>query len=115
MTQEHVIAEKFETVAPLLDEAQRRIWAATEAVAVGYGGVAMVHRATGVARSTIIRGIKEVESGAYDHLVVTGRSRRAGAGRKPVSASQPGIEEALEALVAPATRGDPVSALRWTT
>lgn len=115
MEDELVIAEKFETVAPMLDEAQRRIWAATEALAVGYGGIALVHRATGLACSTIKRGIVEIESGAYDWLSVTGRSRRPGGGRKSIVEKQPGITVALERLVDPETRGDPESPLRWTT
>ena len=115
MREEQIIAEKFATIAPMLDEAQRRIWAATEAQAIGYGGIAIVHRATGMARSTIIRGIKEVESGEYDLFGTTGRARRSGAGRKSIVETQPGIEETLEALIAPLTRGDPMSPLRWTT
>jgi hypothetical protein len=115
MQHEVVIAEKFEAVVPMLDEAQRRIWAAAEALAIGHGGIAIVHRATGMARSTIRRGIEAIESGTYDWLVVTGRSRRMGGGRKALVETQPGIAEALDRLVDPATRGDPQSPLRWTT
>jgi hypothetical protein len=115
MLREAAIAEKFETIAPILDEAQRRIWAATEALAIGYGGIAIVHRATGMARSTIKRGLEAIESGQYDWLATTGRSRRIGGGRKPLAETQPGIVEALDSLVDPVTRGDPQSPLRWTT
>ena len=115
MEKELVIAEKFEMVAPMLDEAQRRIWAASEALAIGYGGIAIVHRATGIARSTIKRGINQIEGGQYDWLASTGRSRGVGGGRKSLVETQPGIAGALDRLVDPATRGDPQSPLRWTT
>ena len=115
MERKTVIAEKFEMVAPILDEAQRRIWAASEALSVGYGGVALVHRATGIARSTIKRGMAEIESGHYDWLAATARSRRVGGGRKSHVETQPGIVAALKRLVDPATRGDPQSPLLWTT
>ena len=111
---ERLISEKFERVAPVLGEAQRRIWAATEALALGRGGVSAVQRATGIARSTIVRGIAEIESGEVDRLSITGRSRRPGAGRKSIEEKQQGIGDALESLVDPITRGDPESPLRWT-
>ena len=65
MDWEQVVSEKFEIIAPMLDEAQRRIWAASEAITIGRGGVAIVYRATGIARSTIERGINDIESGSY--------------------------------------------------
>lgn len=104
------IVEKFAAIAPVLDERARRLWAATESRAIGYGGDALVSAATGLARETIRNGRREIEHG----VDVTGRVRRAGAGRPGIAQTQPGIKEALEQLVDPLTRGDPTSPLRWT-
>ena len=97
-------------MAPVLDERGRRLWAATESVAIGYGGDALVSAATGLARQTIANGRRELADG----VVATTRIRRAGAGRPGIAATQPGLAAALEALVEPLTRGDPTSPLRWT-
>ncbi len=107
---EAAIVGKFAAIAPVLDERARRLWAATESRAIGYGGDALVSAATGLARETIRNGRREIEHG----VDVTGRVRRAGAGRPGIAQSQPGIKEALEQLVDPLTRGDPTSPLRWT-
>jgi hypothetical protein len=104
------IVAKYAVIAPLLDERARRLWAATESRAVGYGGDAVVSAATGIARQTIRNGRREMERG----VDVTGRVRRAGAGRPTIEKTQPGVREALEQLVDPLTRGDPMSPLRWT-
>ncbi len=104
------IVEKYAAIAPVLDERARRLWAATESRAIGYGGDALVSAATGLARETIRNGRRELERG----VEVTGRVRRAGAGRPGIESTQPGIKEALEQLVDPLTRGDPTSPLRWT-
>src|SRR5207244_3889872 len=104
------IVAKYAVISPLLDERARRLWSATEARAIGYGGDALVSSATGLARETIRHGRRELESG----VVATGRIRRAGAGRPPLEKTQPGLKEALERLVEPLTRGDPESPLRWT-
>ena len=93
-----------------LDERGRRIWAATESRAIGYGGDALVSDATGLSRPTIRSGRRELESGSVER----GRIRRPGAGRPSIEQSQPGIKQALEKLVDPLTRGDPESPLRWT-
>ena len=93
-----------------LDERGRRIWAAAESRAIGYGGDALVSDATGLSRPTIRAGRREIESGA----TLPGRIRRPGAGRPSIEQSQPGIKQALEKLVDPLTRGDPQSPLRWT-
>ena len=103
------IRERFSTVAPFLDERSRRLVAAAEAFAAGYGGIAAVAMATGVAPSTIGRGLKEL---AQDEPL--GRVRRPGAGRKPAIVRDPILRADLEALVEPTTRGDPQSPLRWT-
>src|SRR5246127_5588201 len=103
------IRERFSTVAPFLDERGRRLVAAAEAFAAGYGGIAAVAMATGIAPSTIGRGLKEL---AQDEP--SQRVRRPGAARKPAIVKDPILVADLEALVEPTTRGDPESPLRWT-
>ena len=95
-----------------LNERQRRLWAASEAMDIGYGGISQVARATGLSRLTISLGIKELQSG--EHLP-EGRVRREGGGRKKSSEQQPELIPALDAIVEPAAKGDPMSPLRWTT
>src|ERR1700683_5439259 len=97
-------------MAPVLDERARRLWAAAESAAIGFGGDSLVSAATGLARETIRNGRRELARG----VEVTTRIRRAGAGRPRIGDSQPGVKGALEALVEPLTRGDPMSPLRWT-
>jgi hypothetical protein len=106
------IREKYKALAAELDERARRIWAATEARALGHGGVVLVSRATGIARSTIARGLKEIE--ARD-IAGPGRVRRPGAGRKQALHKCPRLLDDLEALVEPNASGDPQSPLRWTS
>jgi hypothetical protein len=103
------IRERFSTVAPFLDERGRRLVAAAEAFAAGYGGIAAVAAATGMAPSTIGRGLKELEQDQPSP-----RIRRPGAGRRPTISNDPSLLGDLEALVEPTTRGDPESPLRWT-
>ena len=107
---EATIVEKYAVVEAYLDERGRRMWAATESRAIGYGGDALVSDATGLSHPTIRKGRRELESGGTE----VGRIRRAGAGRPGIEQSQPGIKQALERLVDPVTRGDPRSPLRWT-
>lgn len=107
---EAVIVAKYAAVSAVLDERARRLWAAAESKSIGYGGDALVSDATGIARETIRKGRSEIERGGETSL----RIRRPGAGRPTLKNSQPGLVEALEALVDPLTRGDPTSALRWT-
>jgi Rhodopirellula transposase DDE domain len=104
------IVGKFVVMAPLLDERARRLWAAAESAAIGYGGDALVSAATGLARETIRNGRREVVAG----VEATWRIRRPGAGRPDIEQSQPGVTAALDLLVEPLTRGDPMSPLRWT-
>jgi hypothetical protein len=106
------IKARFETLAPHLDERARRLFAATEARAAGRGGVAAVSEATGVARSTIGRGLAELRSG---NARPKGRIRRPGGGRRPKTQIEPGLLDALEDLVQSATRGDPEAALLWVS
>ena len=110
-TAEGTIRAKFEALAPVLDERSRRLWAATESAALGYGGDSLVSRATGLSRERIRNGRRELESGVQPAELL----RRAGAGRPTAASGQPGLEEALDRLVDPVTRGDPESPLRWTT
>jgi hypothetical protein len=107
---EAAIVAKYVVMAPVLNERARRLWAAAESMAIGYGGDALVSAATGLARQTIRNGRLELAAG----VDATPRIRRAGAGRPAIGASQPGVKAALEALVEPLTRGDPTSPLRWT-
>jgi hypothetical protein len=101
---------KYEAISPVLDERARRLWAAAESRAIGYGGDAIVSAATGLARATIRAGRAELEQG----VTATGRVRQPGAGRPNIEKTQPGVKRALERLVSPLTRGDPMSPLRWT-
>jgi Rhodopirellula transposase DDE domain len=94
-----------------LDERGRRRWAAAEALALGRGGLRAVARATGLARNTVAAGIRELSDPAAPP---PDRVRRPGAGRKACTEADPRLLPALEALVEPATRGDPGSPLRWT-
>ena len=108
------LRQKFMGMRPTLTERSRRLWAATEARALGHGGIAAVVSATGISRATIQRGLRELESGAHTDLGAE-RTRRAGAGRKPILESDPSVLADLDALVEPSTLGDPESPLRWTT
>lgn len=109
------IRGKFHSLGPVLDERSRRQWAATEARELGYGGISLVARATGLARDTIRLGLRELDHrrGHPDDPPAR-RLRRPGGGRKSVAESDPAMVSALEGLVEPHTRGDPQSPLRWT-
>jgi transposase len=109
---EAAIAARYEAVSPLLDERARRLTAGAEALAIGRGGVAAVARATGLALTTVARGMADVR--ARERLD-RGRVRRAGAGRPAIEQRDPTLRADLEALIEPGTRGDPESPLRWTT
>ena len=106
------IQHKFDALSPALDERSRRLWVATEAKSLGRGGIALVARATGVARSTISRGIRELESG---EIVETGRVRRSGGGRKRKEDEDSTLVADLEGLLESSVLGDPQSPLRWTS
>ena len=107
---ETIIAVKFSAVVAALDERGRRLWAAAESAAIGYGGDALVSDATGLSRNTIRAGRDQIHSGT----AVGHRLRAKGAGRPCLEHAQPGLRAALEHLVDPLTRGDPTSPLRWT-
>ena len=109
------IASRFHDLSPLMDERMQRQWAASEALAYGWGGIQAVSRATGMSPTTIRRGSVELRARrASPRGVDPGRVRRPGGGRKRRVDADPGLMRALEALVDPATRGDPESPLRWT-
>ena len=102
---------RFEKLAPFLDERMRRLVAASESLAIGFGGTSQVSRQTGVSRRAIIRGIKELDEAPS---VQGGRVRRPGGGRKRTVDKDASLKTDLERLVDPVTRGDPESPLRWT-
>src|SRR5689334_21802106 len=106
-----MLAAKFETIFPHLDERQRRLLLGAEARALGHGGIRLVARAAGVREATVSLGVDELEAGAEP----LGRARRPGGGRKRAADLDPGLVPALLALVEPEERGDPMSPLRWTT
>ncbi len=110
MEREAEIRRKWSVVAPTLGEREARLWAAAEARAAGLGGISMVARATGMARTRIHRGVRELEGVSQ---VAPGKARRVGGGRKPIVMKQAGLLAALDDLVDPDTRGDPMSPLRW--
>lgn len=105
------IRAKYGGLSEALNERARRRWAAVEALSLGRGGIIAVSEATGLARSTIERGIKELEAAS---TVSAGRQRRPGGGRKRADQVDPHLTAALERLVEPVSRGDPQSPLRWT-
>jgi hypothetical protein len=106
-----MLAAKFETILPHLDERQRRLLLGAEARALGHGGIRLVARAAGVREATVSLGVDELEAGAEP----LGRARRPGGGRKRAADADLGLVPALLALVEPEERGDPMSPLRWTT
>jgi transposase len=107
------LRKKFRLLRDVLDERGRRVWAAAEANSLPRGGVSLVAQATGLSRSTIHAGIRELKAGRGKPLPA-GRIRRAGGGRKPLTYHQPNLLKALEQLVEPLVRGDPESFLRWS-
>lgn len=96
-----------------MDERMRRLWAASEANAIGRGGIALVERATGLSRTTIRTGLAELQCGISSEEVV--KARRPGGGRGRLEDNNPDLVVVLEGLVDPVTRGDPESPLRWTS
>jgi hypothetical protein len=115
MTIEATLRRKWKQIRGSLDERGRREWAAAESEAYGYGGMALVHRATGLARATIGKGVRELKAAdASPPVDEPRRIRRPGGGRKKKTEEDPTLLRDLEALVEPGTRGDPMSPLRWT-
>ena len=111
MDTEH-IKKRFESIAPFLDERLRRIFAAAEAMVIGYGGPSIVSRETGVSRAAIAMGLNELKEPEKPD---TQRIRKKGGGRKRATDKDPTLKEDLESLLELATRGDPESPLLWTS
>jgi Rhodopirellula transposase DDE domain len=104
------LKRKLSSIWPHLDERTHRLMAANEAISLGYGGVSLVHRACGLSRKAILKGVREIEAGV---ALPQGRIRRPGAGRKAITVSDPELLEALDEMIEGHTRGDPQSPLRW--
>ena len=111
MIDENAIRARYVAIKDQLDERGRRLFVAAEKAAAGRGGTAAVSRATGVARSTIIRGAKDLLMAS----AIPGRVRREGGGRPALIAAEPAMLEDLRGLVEPATMGDPMRPLLWVS
>lgn len=111
MSQEDIILEKYQMLAPALNERTLRLFAAAEARSLGWGGISLVSRTLEISRDRISRGIKELESEKKLH---PDRIRRKGGGRKKLLESDRTLKDDIESLISPYTRGDPESSLRWT-
>jgi len=107
-----LIRQRFDALVPVLDEQARRRFAAAEARALGHGGVTMVSKVTGIARSTINRGLAEI---AENRSAGVGRVRRPGGGRRSKTQQDPTLLDDLRKLLEASTRGDPMSPLLWTS
>jgi transposase len=105
------IHSKYVALVEELDERGRRVWAATEAISLGWGGIAAVAQATGISDRTIRNGVREIKTG---NAASADRQRRSGGGRPAREVEQPELTVALAALVEPDARGDPMSPLRWS-
>ena len=112
---EQKTVEKIKRMLPVLNEKQKRLYLASEAIAIGRGGIAEVSRASGISRSVINAGIRDIKAGDPNVLSANAPIRRKGAGRKPIAETQPGIKDALNSLVCDATYGNPENPLCWTT
>jgi len=110
MHDDQELQRKFVSILPNLDERQRRLLADAEARSLGYGGIRRVSRASGISHATIQRAWKQLDTPPP----AAGRVRRPGGGRQKIRDKDPAVLAALEELIAPETRGDPLSPLRWT-
>ncbi len=108
------IRRKFQALTVVMDERIRRQWAATEAIELGWGGISRVANATGISRTTILAGVRELQAQEASGASPTPGIRRPGGGRKFLVENDPELWDALDALVDPMTRGHPESPLRWT-
>src|ERR1700704_1779 len=109
-----VLRRKFTRLESELNERGRRRWAASETLELGRGGIKVVAQATGLGGGTMRGGCQEWRQERAPASPADRRIRRAGGGRKPLQTHDPALVSALEALVDPTTRGDPMSPLRWT-
>ena len=108
------IRRMYRTLSPEMDERMRRQWAAAEARELGWGGVTLVAQASGLSRTTITAGLRELDLPPTQRQAEAVRVRRPGGGRRPLAQTDPELVTALEQLIDPVTRGDPMSPLRWT-
>jgi hypothetical protein len=107
------IRQKYDAVQEVLHERGRRVWAASEALQLGWGGISLIEKAIGLSHTTIRRGLREIQSGKAKKLSPK-QSRLHGGGRKQLTIHYPDLPDALESLIDPVKRGDPESPLRWT-
>ena len=107
----NIVKRKYDALRSFLNERGRRLWAATEAVSFGYGGIHLVCKATGLSTATVSKGIKEFRGAAAP----SDRVRNKGGGRKKSTIVQKGLLQAIEELVEPTAKGSPESSLRWTS
>ena len=106
------IQEKYNVIASCLSEKGKRLWAASEAISLGRGGPTLVSKATHISRTTIYKGVEEIQS----DITFTGqRIRKKGGGRKKLTETNQDLLNALDALVEPTAKGDPETCLRWTS
>lgn len=111
------VADKFNRLSSMMNEKLKRRWAACEAMAIGRGGISAVARATGISRTTIRKGVQEIEH-EYPQLAESidpQRIRSSGGGRRTIAETDQTLVSDLKRLISPATRGDPTSALLWTS
>jgi len=113
MLLQQVVVEKFENLKNILGERQLRLWAASEALSIGYGGISIVNRATRLSRQTIQTGIKELQQGI--DINDSEYMRRKGGGRKTVEEIYPDLLNCLRKLIEDYTRGNPTQPLLWTS
>ncbi len=107
----HVVKARYVSIRPFLNERGRRLWAAAESSSYGRGGISLVCKATGLSSATVHKGIKEFN----DSSIQMEQVRKKGAGRKKLKDKQEGLLKAIDDLVDPTAKGDPMSPLRWTS
>jgi biotin operon repressor len=103
--------ERIQRMLPMLDERQKRLFLANEAISYGYGGISLTSRISGMSRTTITKAVAELEQGVQ----IDGKTRRSGAGRKLVEDNYPDIEEEIRKIIDGKTYGDPMRVLSYTT
>lgn len=112
MKKEEEISKKFERLSEYLNEKSKRLWSANEAISIGWGGIEIVSKSTGLSRKTISNGIKELKLEVNTNQV---RVRKKGGGRKKLKDKDINFEKDLKELVESSTRGDPESPLKWVS
>jgi hypothetical protein len=116
LERQRVIREKYQRLRERLDERARRLWAGSEAIAFGRGGIRAVAEALEISPKVVIRGSRELKGEMPAEADgAPARQRRPGGGRKAKAKQEPGLVKAIETIVDPATRGDPMRPLKWTS